>query len=125
MARLRRASALVALSLAAAFFLGCARAAGVAVPAAPATRLAGNIKEIDVAASRVTVMDAGRLRIVDLIPTTVIRHGQTEKTIHDLRPGDRIVVSMAATPPYGARLVAVAGPVETASPRPLPGVPPQ
>jgi Cu/Ag efflux protein CusF len=124
MARLRRASALLALSLAAASLEACARAAGVAVPAAPATRLAGNIQDIDLAASRVTLMDAGRLRTVDLIPTTVIRHGRTEKTIQDLRRGDRVVVSMAATPPYGARLVAVAGPVDTASPRPPLGVPP-
>jgi Cu/Ag efflux protein CusF len=125
MARLRRASAFLALSLAAAVLAGCARPAAVAVPAAPATRLAGNIKEIDLAANRVTLMDAGRLRSVDVTPATVIRHGRTDKTIHDLRPGDRVVVSMAATPPYGARLVAVAGPVDTASPHPRLGVPPQ
>jgi Cu/Ag efflux protein CusF len=79
------------------------------VPAQPGTRIAGDVREIDLPASRLTLLDAGRLRVVELTPATVVRRGQSDSSIEELKKGDRVIVSMAAEPPYGARLIAVAG----------------
>jgi Cu/Ag efflux protein CusF len=105
----RRRATWFALLLASAVAAACARSLAVAVPAQPGTRIAGDVREIDLPASRLTLLDAGRLRVVELTPATVVRRGQSDSSIEELKKGDRVIVSMAAEPPYGARLIAVAG----------------
>jgi Cu/Ag efflux protein CusF len=123
MARQRRATSWFALLLAPAIAAACARDMAIAVPARPATRVAGDVREVDLGARRLTLLDAGRLRVVDLTPATAVRRGRTEASLEDLKKGDRVVVSMAAEPPYGARLIAVAGRVAPPSPVPESALP--
>jgi hypothetical protein len=89
-----------------------------AVPAAPGSRVAGDVREIDLHENHLTLLDAGRLRVVKLTPSTVVRRGQSNSSIGELKKGDRVVVSMAASPPYGARVISIAG-----SATPTPGEP--
>jgi hypothetical protein len=120
MARPRPAQALlvwVALPIA----LGCARSAAVPIPAEPASRLAGDVREISLEEGRIVIADVGRLRVVAVTADTIIRRGRAESSLAELRRGDRVVVSMAAEPPPTARLIAIAGSAPGA-PRPL-GVP--
>ena len=105
----RRRAALPVLLLGPVIAAACARDLTVGVPAAPASRVAGDVREIDLHANRLTLLDAGRLRVVELTPSTVVRRGQSNGSIQELKKGDRVVVSMAASPPYGARVISIAG----------------
>lgn len=81
-------------------------------------RLAGNVWSIDQDARQVTIIDAGHRITFGYGDDTIIRRGSTDRTIHDLRRGDRIVVSLAEDTPDvpRARLIAIAGPPASASP---------
>jgi hypothetical protein len=87
--------------------------------ATASTRLAGNVWTIDQDASRVTIIDAGHRITFSYAEDTIIRRGSTDRTIHDLRRGDRIVVTLAEEMPDvpRARLIAIAGPPGTAPTR--------
>lgn len=117
MARSRAAHAHL-LWVTAAVALGCARAPAIPVPAEPSSRIAGNVREVAPDAGRLIIDDAGRLRTVEVTPETIVRRGRTESSVAELRPGDRVVVSIAAEPPYAARLIAIAGPSKQ-TPRPF------
>ena len=85
--------------------------------AAASTRIAGNVWIIDQDASMVTIIDAGHHLKFTYGDDTIIRRGSTNRTIHDLRRGDRIVVTLAEEMPDvpRARLIAIAGPPATAA----------
>jgi len=105
----RRRATFLALLLGSVIAAACARDLAKAVPAAPASRVAGDVREIDLNGNRLTLLDAGRLRVVELTPSTVVRRGRSDSSIGELKKGDRVVVSMAASPPYGARVISIAG----------------
>lgn len=90
-----------------------------AMPAVASTRIAGNVWTIDQDASMVTIIDAGHHLTFIYGDDTIIRRGSTNRTIHDLRRGDRIVVTLAEEMPDvpRARLIAIAGPPATAAQR--------
>jgi hypothetical protein len=92
--------------------LAAAGAALGGVPAEASTRLAGNVWTIDQDASQVTIIDAGHRITFSYGDDTIIRRGSSDRTIHDLRRGDRIVVTLAEEMPDvpRARLIAIAGP---------------
>lgn len=99
--------------LAIAIALGCARNAMPPLPAEPGRRLAGDVREISVGDGRLTLADAGRLRIVTVTPQTIIRRGRADSSLAELRRGDRVLVSIAAEPPHAARLIAIAEPAQS------------
>ncbi len=96
--------ALPALALAAVL------AVAPALPAAAAARLAGNVWTIDAENGLVTIVDAGRRLSFTYDEATIIRRGSSDRSIDDLRRGDRIVVSLAEGTQSHARLIAIAGP---------------
>ena len=103
--------------LAAALALGCARSAMPPVPAEPGSRLAGEVREISIGEGRLTLADAGRLRVVTVTPETIVRRGRVDSSLAELSRGDRILVSVAAEPPHAARLIAIAGPARSGGDR--------
>jgi hypothetical protein len=103
-------------------FLRSRRVAPVAVLLALATllaprsvsasaRVAGNVWTVDVDAAQLTIVDAGRKITVYCDSDTVIRYGSTDRTLGDLKRGDRVVVTLADDTPDAliARLIAIAG----------------
>ena len=85
------------------------------VPVATAgasARVAGNVWIVDDDASTVTIIDAGRRITFSYGDDTIIRRGSTDRTVADLRRGDRVVVTLAEETPDAlrARLIAIAGP---------------
>jgi hypothetical protein len=88
---------------------GLAAAADVA---RASTRIAGNIWIVDQDGGLVTIIDAGRRVTFSYGADTIIRRGSTDRTIADLRRGDRVVVTLAEETPDAlrARLIAIAGP---------------
>ena len=88
---------------------GIVASAGVAGASA---RIAGNVWIVDQEGSSVTIIDAGRRITFSYDPDTVIRRGSTDRTVADLRRGDRVVVTLAEETPdtLRARLIAIAGP---------------
>lgn len=85
-------------------------AAPPARPARAAARLAGNVWTVDAENGLVTIVDAGRRLSFTYDAETIIRRGSSDRSIDDLRRGDRIVVSLAEGEPPHARLIAIAGP---------------
>jgi len=91
----------------------CAVTAALPLPRADAsTRLAGNVWTVDQDGSRVTIIDAGRLLTFSYDVDTIIRKGSTNRTVNDLRRGDRVVVTLAeeTLDVLRARLITIAGP---------------
>lgn len=83
----------------------------LAAPAGASQRLAGNVWEIDVDAGRVTILDAGQRHSFTYGSDTIVRRGSTDRSVQDLRRGDRIVVSLSGEDGAShARLIAIAGP---------------
>jgi hypothetical protein len=99
---LRRALAVVTLTLLAA----------LPAPAGASARIAGNVWIIDDDARTVTIIDAGRRITFSYGDETIIRRGSTDRSVNDLRRGDRIVVTLAEETPDAlrARVIAIAGP---------------
>jgi hypothetical protein len=77
-----------------------------------AARLAGNVWTVDQETGQVTIIDAGRRITFAYGTDTIIRRGSTNRTVNDLRRGDRVVVTLAEETPDAlrARLIAIAGP---------------
>jgi len=100
----------------------CAIALSGAAGAASATqRLAGNVWTVDAENGQVTIVDAGRKLRFTYDQETIVRRGSTDRSVTDLRRGDRIVVSLSESAPEHARLIAIAGPaVPARAPRLLP-----
>ncbi|MEW6272586.1 MAG: hypothetical protein AB1689_25180 [Thermodesulfobacteriota bacterium] len=92
--------------------LALAVCAPLAAHAAP--RLAGNVWVIDEDDRVVTIIDAGKRHTFTYGGETIIRRGSTDRSIQDLRRGDRIVVTLEEPTLAGgiarARLIAIAGP---------------
>lgn len=86
--------------------------AGFAQVADASARITGNVWRVDQETSLVTIIDAGKRITFSYGPDTVIRRGSTDRTIADLRRGDRVVVTLAEETPDAlrARLIAIAGP---------------
>lgn len=110
-----RRVALVAVVLALAALL-----APRGVPAS--ARVAGNVWTVDLDAAKLTIIDAGRKITVYCDGDTVIRYGSTDRTLGDLKRGDRVVVTLADETPDAlvARLIAIAGAAVTPRVRPSP-----
>jgi hypothetical protein len=90
-----------------------AAAVALLVPPAAAsatTRLAGNVWTVDAENGRVTIVDAGRKLSFSYDDETIVRRGSSDRSVTELRRGDRIVVSLSDADPSRARLIAIAGP---------------
>jgi hypothetical protein len=113
-------ASLIALLLAAAIL----RPSG---PAAGSARVAGNVWTVDPDTASLVILDAGHKITVYCDADTVIRHGSTDRTLHDLHRGDRVVVTLADDTPDAlvARLIAIAGtaPSPRVHPSPTPRMP--
>lgn len=77
---------------------------------AESTRVAGNVFKVDPEKHEVTIVDAGRRHVLAYSDATVIRAGREDRTIADLKRGDRVVVTLATDDPGRAARIAVAGP---------------
>lgn len=82
--------------------------------AGASARLAGNVWVVDQSDRVVTIIDAGKRHTFTYGGDTIIRRGSTNRSIQDLRRGDRIVVTLSQPTDGGdlvhARLIAIAGP---------------
>jgi hypothetical protein len=104
------------------FLLACS-ASAPPVPAIPDDRrVSGKVLDVDPTAGRVVFLDAGRRLAVSYGPETIVKSGSVDLSPEDIRPGDRIVVSLDPDSLDQARVIAVAGP-RPAKP-PTPGEPP-
>lgn len=95
--------------------------------AVASARVAGNVWTVDPDTASLVILDAGHKITVYCDADTVIRHGSTDKTLHDLHRGDRVVVTLAEETPDAliARLIAIAGaaPIPKIHPSPTPPMP--
>jgi len=73
-------------------------------------RLAGNVLAVDAERGALTILDAGRRHEVLVAPTTAIRSGGENKTVSDLKRGDRVVITLADEDAGRAATIAIAGP---------------
>jgi len=89
-----------------------ATAVGLATPleASATVRLAGNVWTVDAENGVVTIVDAGRKIRFSYDDETIVRRGSTDRSVTELRRGDRIVVSLSDEDTDRARLIAIAGP---------------
>lgn len=100
-------------------------ARGAAIPAAAAialtlwslagnawagNRISGRVAEVDAATGRLVVVDAGRRKEVNVPQGTPIREGATDKSLADVKKGDRVVVTVSLGDAGHATRVSVAGP---------------
>jgi hypothetical protein len=92
--------------------LALAAVCGPIATAVASARIAGNVWLVDDEAGTVTIIDAGRRITFSYGDDTIIRRGSTDRSVADLRRGDRIVVTLAEETPDAlrARLIAIAGP---------------
>ena len=112
MPRSRRALGLMALPLGLAALVAC-RAGPVEdvhARALGSRRLAGNVLFVDPDGRHLTLIDAGAQYTVTVTEKTIVRRGQADRSVHDLRRGDRVVVSLVEVSDPTARLIAIAGP---------------
>jgi len=94
--------------------LALAAALSIALPggAGAGPRVAGRILSVDAPEGDLVLDDAGHRHRVRLGPATSVRERGTDRTVADLRKGDRVVVSTEGEPPV-ARRIEVAGPAPT------------
>ena len=74
-------------------------------------RISGKMIAVHPASSRLELSDAGRRFSVRYTPETLVKSGTVELAVADLRPGDRLVVSLSGDDSARARLISLAGPI--------------
>jgi len=80
------------------------------IPVLPVTnRASGQVIAVDPSASRVVFLDVGKRHAVSYGPETIVKSGSVDLAPGDIRPGDRIVVSVDPDDFDRARVIAVAG----------------
>jgi hypothetical protein len=79
------------------------------IPVLPVTsRASGQVLSVDPTASRVVFLDVGKRHAVSYGPETIVKSGAVDLTPEEIRPGDRIVVSVDPDDFDRARVIAVA-----------------
>lgn len=97
---------------------GCATHHIEAPPVRDEARVSGKIVRIHPASNRIELADAGRRFSVFYSEETLIKSGTTELSATDIRPGDRIVVSLGDTGEAHARIITLAAPLRKPTPTP-------